>query len=314
MQTSARRSLSYPNPTTRADSADVPRDIKTLIDALELDVVFSQGTHAARPAAGAGVPAGTGGGRLYWETDTAQLFYDSGSAWIGPINSVAPGTASITTAMLQDDAVTAIKIAAGAVGASEIADGTISVTELAASLVPSQGAGGGAEALRALGTAAGMAAAGVHASQHAPLGADPFTTRTGVRLSQTGQSIPDSTLTVLAFSTENWDSNSLHDVAVNNSRITIPTGLGGIWKVWANVTFANPAEDGLIAVVIRKNGATQVGGGGSPAFIFGANVEIEDLAVAGDYYEVLAYQHHSPSPASLATVAPTYFGARFQSA
>lgn len=99
MLTSARRALSYPN-TNRSDTADVPRDIATIIAALELDVVFGQGTHAARPAAGAGAPAGSGGGRLYWETDTAGLFYDTGAAWIGPLNTQVLGAGSVTTAML----------------------------------------------------------------------------------------------------------------------------------------------------------------------------------------------------------------------
>lgn len=41
-----------------------------------LQDVIMRGTHAARPAAGTA-------GRLYWETDTALLFRDSGTAWEG---------------------------------------------------------------------------------------------------------------------------------------------------------------------------------------------------------------------------------------
>jgi hypothetical protein len=160
MLTSSRRGLSYPNPATRADRADVPTDIATLIAALELDVVFGQGTLATRPAAGAGAPAGTGGGRFWWATDTSALYYDTGSGWIGPLNQQALGASSITTAMLQDDSVTAAKIAAGAVGGSEIADGAIGAVELAASLFPSQGAGAGTEAFRAIGSSAGQVMAG----------------------------------------------------------------------------------------------------------------------------------------------------------
>lgn len=40
-----------------------------------LDQVIGYGTHAARPAAGSA-------GRLYYETDTATLFRDSGTAWV----------------------------------------------------------------------------------------------------------------------------------------------------------------------------------------------------------------------------------------
>lgn len=159
MLTSSRRGLSYPNNVTRADSADVPRDIATLVAALELDVVFSQGTHAARPAAGAGSPAATGGGRLYWETDTLGLFYDTGAAWV-QINSTAIAAGSITLAMLAANSVDASKIVDGSVGNAELAAGAVTAAKIAAALFPSQGAGAGTEALRALGSAAGQAAPG----------------------------------------------------------------------------------------------------------------------------------------------------------
>jgi hypothetical protein len=161
MLTSSRRGLSYPNPATRADTADVPRDINTVIAALELDVVFGQGAHASRPAAGAGAPTGTGGGRLWWETDTLGLFYDNGTAWIGPINAAAIANGSITLAMLAANSVDASKIVDGSVGAAEIADGSVGSAEIAATLKPSGGAGGATEALRAIGTAAGQVASGV---------------------------------------------------------------------------------------------------------------------------------------------------------
>jgi microcystin-dependent protein len=75
---------------------------------------------------------------------------------------------------MADNSVGAAEIIDGSVGAAEIADGTVGLAELATALKPSQGAGASAEALRALGLAAGLAAPGTHASQHASGGGDPL--------------------------------------------------------------------------------------------------------------------------------------------
>lgn len=66
--------LAFPYPVL-ADNADVPEDIKALADRLAaIGAGYSQGTAAARPAAGVD-------GRFYWTTDTFTLSYDSGTAW-----------------------------------------------------------------------------------------------------------------------------------------------------------------------------------------------------------------------------------------
>jgi hypothetical protein len=65
-------------------------------------------------------------------------------------------------------------MADASVGSAEIVDGSIASVDIADALKPSAGAGAGTETLRALGTAPGMAAAGVHAPQHLRTGADPL--------------------------------------------------------------------------------------------------------------------------------------------
>lgn len=311
MLTSSRRSLSYPNNTTRADSSDVPRDILTLVNALELDVVFSQGTHASRPAAGAGAPAATGGGRLYWETDTSNLFYDTGSAWVNitPSTTIAPNT--ITTAMIQANAITSALIASGAIVAGDIAAGTITAALMASALFPSQGAGASVEAFRALGTGAGLAAAGTHGSQHDILAADPAGyARHSTRLRQSApQSIPTGFVdTVLLFDTEDWDTDTLHSTVTNTSRITIPTGLAGLWRMTSVVSMANPAENGNVAVKIRKNGTTILSGNNNAsAYINPCQASVEDVAAVADYYEMLVAQDHVPSHGAVNTATPAFF-------
>jgi hypothetical protein len=75
MLNSARRSISYPN-LDRSDRPDIPAHIKNLVDALEIDVVFAQGTDAQRLAA-----AHLSG--VIWRTsDTGKFWWDTGTIWV----------------------------------------------------------------------------------------------------------------------------------------------------------------------------------------------------------------------------------------
>jgi hypothetical protein len=81
MLTTTRRAISYPNPD-RSDRADISIHIGNVALAADVDVIFNQGTDAARLAAA----HQTGGGRFWWTTDTTLLWYDDGATW----RSVAP--------------------------------------------------------------------------------------------------------------------------------------------------------------------------------------------------------------------------------
>lgn len=178
MGVSPRLQLPWPELTVLADGPDAFQDLAMAIDNA---AIYGQGTFANRPISTAGQPGIQG--RLYAATDLNPVivYLDTGTAWVA-VGAVLPG--SIGTTQLADRSVTTIKIALGAVTADELADAavtgskiadlTITAGKLAAALKPSQGAGAAAEALRALGTAPGNAAAGIHAAQHAPGGADPL--------------------------------------------------------------------------------------------------------------------------------------------
>jgi hypothetical protein len=66
-----------------------------LATALDVDVVFNNGTDAARQAAA----HQNGGGRFWWATDTSVMWYDDGAAW-HTVGSISAG--SVTSAMIQD--------------------------------------------------------------------------------------------------------------------------------------------------------------------------------------------------------------------
>lgn len=90
MPTSSR--LAIVTPSLASTPVDIPADMLAIVTALEArGAGYSQGTFAARPAAGKT-------GWFYWDTTNAVLWYDNGSIWIGPIGTPAAG--SITQAML----------------------------------------------------------------------------------------------------------------------------------------------------------------------------------------------------------------------
>jgi hypothetical protein len=76
MITSTRRLISSPS-LDRSDRPDVPQHIKNLVDKLDVDVLYTQGTDAARIAAGHQIQ----GGLFWWTTDTHILWYDDGTTW-----------------------------------------------------------------------------------------------------------------------------------------------------------------------------------------------------------------------------------------
>lgn len=52
------------------------------------------------------------------------------------------------------------------------------------------------------------------------------------------QSIPNAAWTTVAFDLEVADTNAFHDNVINNARLTVPTGLGGVYLIWAVASFA----------------------------------------------------------------------------
>lgn len=71
------------------------------------------------------------------------------------------------------------------------------------------------------------------------------------------QSIPHNTPTILAFNSERFDTDTMHDTATNNSRITIKTA--GLFHVQANVEWASAGGNSTRLVTLLLNGATTIG-------------------------------------------------------
>lgn len=71
------------------------------------------------------------------------------------------------------------------------------------------------------------------------------------------QTLSHNTTTVINFNQENFDTSGFHNNSINSSRITIPTGLGGLYLIVAILSFDGNTT-GLRQTRIMKNGSTQL--------------------------------------------------------
>lgn len=110
-------------------------------------------------------------------------------------------------------------------------------------------------------------------------------------------SIPTATLTIIPFQFELEDTNNFHD-AINNSRLTIPSGVSRV-IVSANIRWENlPSISGrtyftdLLLNGISQNPASLVGELPSIGSTFRTTVlSYPYLVSPGDYFEVRVYQN-----------------------
>lgn len=122
-----------------------------------------------------------------------------------------------------------------------------------------------------------------------------FSTPPSVKAVRTAvQSVAHNTYTALAFTAvDEWDTDSFHSTTTNNTRITVPTGLGGKYHIIGRATFAAGADSTRL-IQVRLNGATVIGllqaTAGVAAGAFAGSVPIMYALAAGDYIELICYQ------------------------
>jgi hypothetical protein len=122
------------------------------------------------------------------------------------------------------------------------------------------------------------------------------------------QSISNTTWTTLNFNSEVFDTDTFHDTASNNSRITIPSGKNGKYLIVAKWHFQGNASGSDRLGGIKKNG-TNIGtyrgiNGNASSVGWGASV-ILDL-VATDYIELEVYQDSGGNLNAFGGSAPEY--------
>jgi len=107
------------------------------------------------------------------------------------------------------------------------------------------------------------------------------------------QSIPNATGTLITFDTEMQDTNGFVDLATNNTRITVPVGMDGLYVIFGNIRFATAASATIIEIALRINAsisiASEILGGGSDRAV---NAGVIHPLVAGDFIDMMSYQNN----------------------
>lgn len=253
---------------------DVMGDYTDLLDSKT--VAFGQGPIALRPTSTAEIEGI--GGLLWWATDDEVLSYDFGAGWVdlAPVDALSVVTGmiadgAITTAKLADDAVTTAKIAAEAVTTEEIKDGTIATGDLANGAVT-------------------LAKREILQACRCTLASGPI--------------VGDATPHAFAFTSEVYDTATIHSTSSNTSRFVAPvTGLYS-FEGHARLDEPHPASTWSSTLIVTKNaGGTQiayhtvVGDGGDTAD-FSHTVGDHVALAAGDYLE-LKLQQGLANPATI---------------
>lgn len=128
----------------------------------------------------------------------------------------------------------------------------------------------------------------------------------------TTQATTASVEVALQFNAEDWDSDGFHDIATNNTRVTIPAGKDGKYRFRA---FVYSGVTDVKQLRWRKNGTTFIRG--TNVFNNAASIEASvtcNLA-AGDYVEAMftngttANIGHASAPEAQTTLVAEYQGA-----
>jgi hypothetical protein len=143
-------------------------------------------------------------------------------------------------------------------------------------------------------------------------GATDTSTFHGVRAVQSANSnLTNGSLAYVAFDgTDDYDTDAYHDPASSNTRLTVPTGLGGYYHITASALVS--ADPGRMYCVIRKNGTTLMATGAvyesSSTGASAAAVSCTLNLAQGDYVEFGIKVTANSKAATDAGVAEPSFG------
>jgi hypothetical protein len=140
-----------------------------------------------------------------------------------------------------------------------------------------------------------------------------YATDLGVNLANGDQSVANASTVILTWGTEFWDVGGYHSTTTNPSRVTIPAGLGGKYLLTGFLVFPANAVGSRFAG-IKVNGGTDnflQSGDGNATYSTYVNYSCIFELVAGDYFEVIAFQNSGGSlnALSISRAQLTYLGA-----
>lgn len=125
------------------------------------------------------------------------------------------------------------------------------------------------------------------------------------------QTITTSTGTTVTFpGTDDFDTDAIHDPVTNNSRLTVPTGKGGVYHITGVLEWdVAGGATGLRQIAIVLNGVTtlaMVNQTGTTGDYTRQHIACDYALVPTDYVELTAY-HTRGSNLNVTVVVPTIF-------
>lgn len=124
-----------------------------------------------------------------------------------------------------------------------------------------------------------------------------FPTHVGCLTYKTGnQSLSNANQTYISFDAEVYDTNGIHDNSTNNGRLTVPSGNGGYWFIYALGSYDTSSGGGNRMNSFIVNRTTEFGTYAVLTPVSGGQrQEVLSFAVrnlsAGDYVELLCAQY-----------------------
>lgn len=128
------------------------------------------------------------------------------------------------------------------------------------------------------------------------------------------QNIASGVWQALAFPNEDFDNAGLHSTATNNERITIPTGLPGMWQFWGSFRYTDVSGGTTYARIraVRSGGYHVICEFGPLGTYARFNLAGETYVEPGDYAVFETFQDKGSAATVVAKGVddPMYFGAR----
>jgi hypothetical protein len=122
-----------------------------------------------------------------------------------------------------------------------------------------------------------------------------------VRAFGASATITTATDTALALNSSRFDTNSYHSNVTNNSRLTVPAGLAGVYQISGTVEWAGVPAGTNVTLFFRLNGSTIIAQDGPPTAPTGGGGSVKQaistlykLAVS-DYVELCVRQNSGGS-------------------
>lgn len=135
------------------------------------------------------------------------------------------------------------------------------------------------------------------------------------------QTVTTGAIGALGLDTEEYDTDAIHDNATNNSRMTIPTGMGGKWLFTGSAYAASGLTTAASSIFLRIDGTTDVRGGAQGGIASNAiNQAIVTAALslsAAQYVDLCFYNGtagtvtigHASAAGIQTTLSATFLGA-----